>query len=130
MIDQKAWTIVERHMPTHYIGLTGPCCDRCSLMLEAVHEALQQPRQYMDNPEMDGTDFAHPAWWRGQDRALLGFVNEVNRILDGTEDLSGTCNEPWQSLRERLFDIRRLLSIAAHVIANINYDPTSQFHTP
>ena len=25
---------------------------------------------HLDDPELDGTDFAHPAWWRGHDAAV------------------------------------------------------------
>jgi hypothetical protein len=36
-----------------------------------------------DNKEFDGTDFAHPAWWRGNDAGVETTVNIVNDVLDG-----------------------------------------------
>ena len=55
-----------------------------------------------DIPELDGTDFAHPAWWRGHDHTTISFVAAVNRILDGGDDGKGVAREPWQALRDRL----------------------------
>jgi hypothetical protein len=69
-----------------------------------------------DDPEADGTDFAHPAWWRGNERAFLTAVHEVNDILDGTKTNVGISIEPWQSLRQRLYDIRTLLGIAERIV--------------
>jgi hypothetical protein len=39
-INAGAWLIVKKYMPTHYIGATGPCCERCSLMLSAVSDGM------------------------------------------------------------------------------------------
>ena len=36
-----------------------------------------------DNPWFDGTDYAHPAWWRGTDHGVKQTVKIVNEILDG-----------------------------------------------
>ncbi len=38
-----------------------PDCDACVLARQYVHECER------DNPELDATDGAHPAWWRGYD---------------------------------------------------------------
>lgn len=38
-----------------------------------------------DNPEFDGTDAAHPAWWRGEDHGLRVACAKINEILDGDE---------------------------------------------
>jgi hypothetical protein len=101
-INERAWAAVKKYMPTHFIGLTGPCCDHCSRALQIATTAMA------DDPEMDGTDFAHPAWWRGYDAATDMAIREVNEILDGDGELHGTCNEPWESLRQRLARIVRL----------------------
>jgi hypothetical protein len=69
-----------------------------------------------DDPEMDDTDFAHPAWWRGFDFGFQICINHVNRILDGKATKDGTCTEPWQSLRLRLFDVRQMLGIAEAIM--------------
>lgn len=89
-INEKAWAAVKRYMPTHYIGSTGPCCDHCSRALQIAAAAMG------DDPEMDCTDFAHPAC------ATEMVMRAVKDILDGTGELHGTCNEPWESLRQRL----------------------------
>ncbi|WP_421580867.1 hypothetical protein [Shinella sp. M31] len=35
-----------------------------------------------DNKELDGTDVAHPAWWRGNDAGVLGAVGVIRRALE------------------------------------------------
>jgi hypothetical protein len=37
-----------------------------------------------DDPELDSTDFAHPAWWRGNDRGVEAACECIASILDGT----------------------------------------------
>jgi hypothetical protein len=59
-----------------------------------------------DDPEYDGTDAAHPAWWRGHDQTVQAMCHQINRILDGKDDGRGTCNEPWESVRRRLLALR------------------------
>ena len=81
-----------------------------------------------DDPEADGTDFAHPAWHRGNEHAFLVAVHEVNDILDGTASNVGISIEPWQSLRQRLYDIRTLLSIAERIVGQVEYDHNSKFY--
>ena len=54
-----------------------------------------------DDPFWDGSDFAHPAWWRGNDQGVVVFCKEVNSILNGAP-VQGFSSEPWQSLRKRL----------------------------
>jgi hypothetical protein len=55
-----------------------------------------------DDPEADGTDFAHPAWWRGQEAAMREFCRQVNKILDGKDRGLGVARDPWESTRRRL----------------------------
>jgi hypothetical protein len=81
-----------------------------------------------DDQEMDGTDFAHPAWWRGHDAACKGICKGINEILDGTKDNVGTSTEPWQSLRQRLYDIRTLLGVAERIVGQVEYDHNSKFY--
>jgi hypothetical protein len=45
--------------------------------------ALQASRAEADDPQWDGTDAAHPAWWRGNDRGVEAVVQIVNGVLDG-----------------------------------------------
>ena len=65
---------------------------------------------WVDNPEWDGTDGAHPAWWRGQEDGVKGAVMRVREALEGNEGaMAGKCQEPLQSLRE---DVAALLDRA------------------
>ena len=83
---------------------------------EAYHEYMKKQE---DDPEMDGTDYAHPAGWRGNEHAHLMFVDQVNKILDGELANKGTSSMPWEALRQRLYDIRTLLGIAEYIIRTI-----------
>lgn len=57
-----------------------------------------------DDTLFDGTDCAHPAWWRGYHDATIQFCQHVNKILDG-KDSGGIANEPWESTRRRLLEL-------------------------
>lgn len=59
----------------------------------------------LDNPEYDGTDFAHPAYWRGHDKTATIFCQYVNEILDGKDDGSGWDYQPWHDTRRRLLNL-------------------------
>jgi hypothetical protein len=67
-----------------------------------VVKQTTSPATTVDRPEMDGTDYAHPAWWRGHEQTTATFCQKVNDILDGKDDGSGVNHEPWGSLRRRL----------------------------
>lgn len=56
----------------------------------------------VDDPFYDGTDAAHPAWWRGHDHTTEVFCQLVNAILDGQDDGHGFNYEPWGYTRQRL----------------------------
>ena len=66
-----------------------------------VREALA------DDPELDCTDFAKPAWWRGEAYGSSAAIAAMARILDGKDDGNGVANEPWQSVRTRLREAMR-----------------------
>ncbi len=67
-----------------------------------------------DDPEMDGTDFAHPAWWRGHDHTTAMFCHAVNEILDGKDDGVGVKAEgPLLDTRKRLL---ALMGKPAHAL--------------
>jgi hypothetical protein len=58
-----------------------------------------------DDPELDGTPFAHPAYWRGSDHTIKVLCDKINRILDGEDVCHGVCSEPWESTRQRLLKL-------------------------
>lgn len=62
-------------------------------------------QQYPDYPDNDCTDFAHPAWWRGQEHAVISLCQRINNILDGKDSGAGVSNEPWESTRRRLLEL-------------------------
>lgn len=55
-----------------------------------------------DEPETDGTDHAHPAWWRGEKHAVETLCRQINAILDGEPAHAGVGGEPWEGTRARL----------------------------
>ena len=59
-----------------------------------------------DNKELDGTDAAHPTWWRGNDAGVAQVCAQINAILDGA-DVFGTAAEPWESTRRRVAEARK-----------------------
>lgn len=53
-----------------------------------------------DDTELDGTDFAHPAYWRGSDAAVEAVCQRIEEALDG--NVSGiSASSRLQALRER-----------------------------
>lgn len=55
-----------------------------------------------DNPELDGTDDAHPAFWRGHDQAVRSMCSRIMKILAGKDEGTPTNVEPWASTRKSL----------------------------
>ena len=133
--NQKAWEITKRH--NGHCNCEGPYCASCHSIYSAAVEALRVDSapsavaayrlgyaegNKADDPEMDGTDFAHPAYLRGEEHAAKIICKMVNDILDGTASKAGTASNPWQQLRQRLYDIRTLLGIAERAVMSLNVD--------
>lgn len=63
----------------------------------------------MDNPELDGTDSAHPAWWRGCDAGAESTVHIIHKILDdienGVEPSGAFGSKKLDMLRDRLYQM-------------------------
>ena len=51
MPNKRAWGVVEKYLPTHCLSITGPCCDKCSLMLKAVTDAMVLAKEESKNEE-------------------------------------------------------------------------------
>lgn len=65
------------------------------------------PEPIGDNPELDGTDYAHPAWWRGNDRGVEATAECVLRYLD-EPSIAGVVNcKKLQKGRERIHKLRQ-----------------------
>ena len=65
----------------------------------------------VDNPDWDGTDYAHPAWWRGNDAGVLSFASVINEILNyieaGVDDNGAFSNDYLNKLKHRLYGMYR-----------------------
>lgn len=73
------------------------------LVTEGGNQFIVAPlNMFPDDPDADGTDNAHPAWWRGQDAAVAMLTHTINEILDGKDNGAGVMAEPLESLRRRL----------------------------
>jgi len=88
-------------------------CDVCTGILDSAgvchwckegklppHEPVPEVRT--DEPGLDGTNEAHPAWWRGQERGAEGVIEVLTEILDGKSH-TGTFGSPaLEALARRL----------------------------
>jgi hypothetical protein len=79
-----------------------------------------------DWPELDATDVAHPAWWRGHDYAVLGVCYKIKELLDG-KTVGGKANEPWETIRQRIValqaerdKLREELERARQLLGHVN----------
>jgi hypothetical protein len=50
--------------------------------------------EYLDQPELDNTPRAHPAFWRGKANGINSVLEIVSNIMMGYDDGSGTNNHP------------------------------------
>lgn len=55
-----------------------------------------------DNPFWDGTDGAHPAFWRGQEAAIKGLIRGLLKDIEAQEVVGTVSNPEIQFLRELL----------------------------
>lgn len=56
-----------------------------------------------DDPELDGTDGAHPAWWRGQSDGVDGACARIEAAIDGMDSGAGVLgNDRLEKLRRKL----------------------------
>lgn len=58
------------------------------------------------DPIYDGTDAAHPAWWRGMCAGATAVAQMVTEILDGKDNGSGVMYAPMEALRRRVLALR------------------------
>ncbi len=94
-----------REVAKETMGLGGGDDDRLDEILKLCDKAIAEQKQ-VDNPEADATPLANPTWWRGYDYAFAQCCHHANEILDGKADAGSVSNEPWESLRQRLFKLR------------------------
>lgn len=71
---------------------------------ERVESACALER--VNNPDADGTDFAHPAFWRGEEQSCHLASATVKKLCSGEESNEGVCREPWESARQAIIALR------------------------
>lgn len=63
-----------------------------------------------DDPVADGTDFAHPAWWRGEKHATEMLTVRLQKAVNGGDDGSGCFGYPaLERLRRGILALRGAL---------------------
>ncbi|TPJ86916.1 MULTISPECIES: hypothetical protein [unclassified Mesorhizobium] len=95
--EQDSEPIGPNYWPSELREFAG----RFASLRSALVAAPPAPTAAVDDPELDATDGAHPAWWRGHDHTATVFCKLVNDILD-RKPVRGIANEPWESTRTRL----------------------------
>lgn len=68
------------------------------------------PDSIHDDPQWDGTDMAHPAWWRGYDDGVQGAIACIREMLDGRDGKRGVFSNA--ELNRIRHDIRALRAAA------------------
>lgn len=67
--------------------------------------ALELDAREIDDKEMDGTDYAHPAYWRGNDDGVRGAVDSIRKVID-TESCEGVVGDPkLEQLRRDVLEL-------------------------
>lgn len=93
----QAVAVVEMHGPCKKVRLIGPV---------SVGDRLYTHPQPVDAPELDGTDDAHPAWWRGSKAGVAGACERIENALGGRDSGAGVLgNARLESLRRRVLAI-------------------------
>jgi len=72
---------------------------------DGLRMAITRRVEDRDDPQFDGTDGAHPAWWRGQRHGFEACMREIEKvIIDPFRTLTkgGQTQPEWQALRMRV----------------------------
>lgn len=77
---------------------------RESAQIKKAFEELQDST-HRDDPELDATDNAHPAFWRGSNYAVSVLCKDIESILTGLDTGEGIANDPWESVRRKLIKL-------------------------
>lgn len=69
----------------------------------AQHEVLARRAEKTDDPNLDFTDAAHPAFWRGCDYGVQGAAIRLRRTWEGHDDGKGVLGNVWlEKLRREM----------------------------
>jgi uncharacterized protein (DUF433 family) len=89
---------------------------------DALVRLARRCREQRDDPELDATDGAHPAWWRGNDAGVAGACRVLAAVLDGSDGGSGVVgSEPLEMLRRRLIGQREELERLRARVAELEH---------
>lgn len=79
-----------------------PACDGVGKQTK-----LQLERWNYDDPENDATDFAHPAWWRGNDHGVETVCQILLAVLDGSKKPGGRyASERLQKVVDQIYALK------------------------
>ena len=89
-----------------YARRQAPVTDDNLVMLALVAEIDRlRASARADNPDFDGTDAAHPAYWRGEDTAVAACAKQILRLC--SEPKAGAANPPWEPARVAVDNLRQ-----------------------
>ena len=75
---------------------------------QVVREIRDGAGSKPDNPDLDGTDAAHPAWWRGHDHGSGMMTRTVLALFDEPLDGPGVFGNPeLELIRQKIRELRR-----------------------
>ena len=70
---------------------------------------MSEQKPIIDDPEWDGTDYAHPAWWRGNDAGCNATVRRMLDALEGRDDGAGVLgSSEMERARRMILELVRL----------------------
>ena len=92
----------ERGHGSHYYSLAESAWDEADACVAKSKQDVCTGGNH-DSHDLDGTEAAHPAWWRGNDAGVLGAVRVITRALE-----KGECSETGDAALSEL--IKRVVS--------------------
>ncbi len=75
-------------------------------LLEDAAEALLANLNERNDTQWDGTDAAHPAYWRGEKASGHQFCRLIENILSGKNKCTGRMYEPIEKMRDSVFALK------------------------
>jgi len=67
----------------------------------------EKQKEYWDDSQLDATDAAHPAWWRGENYGCYMSAKLIANILSGKETGKGIMNEPVETMRKSVIKLKQ-----------------------
>jgi hypothetical protein len=84
-------------------GWGDPLVDRLWLEVQKLDEEIEALKAWGEDEDLDATDFAHPAWWRGHENGAEMVALRIFAIIDGLDKGHGAMRNPsLERLRRRL----------------------------